>query len=89
MSGWQRLGKSRTTYDMRFLTTSATGPGGLPAPTALDIAEGLMYEKAIMELVGGPGLSTPVVSLQHADFVFAKARCSLGFKHGTPTDFSR
>ncbi|KAJ7266020.1 hypothetical protein C8J57DRAFT_1469910 [Mycena rebaudengoi] len=33
----------------------AHGPGGLPAPTALDIAEGLMYEKAIMELVGGPG----------------------------------
>ncbi|KAJ7081639.1 hypothetical protein B0H15DRAFT_854506 [Mycena belliarum] len=24
-------------------------------PTAVDIAEGLMYEKAIMELVGGPG----------------------------------
>jgi hypothetical protein len=57
--------------------------------TALDIAEGLMYEKAIMELVGGPGLSISAVSLQHADFVFAKARCPLGFKHGTPMNFSR
>jgi hypothetical protein len=48
-----------------------------------------MYEKAIMELVGGPGLSISAVSLQHADFGFAKARCPLGFKHGTPMNFSR
>lgn len=51
-----RYGKCAN-YDMRFLTTSSTGPGGLPTPTTLDIAEGLMYEKAIMELVGEPGLS--------------------------------
>ncbi|KAJ7227403.1 hypothetical protein GGX14DRAFT_693304 [Mycena pura] len=43
----QRLAAART--------ATRYGPGGLPAPTALDIAEGLVYEKAIMELVGGPG----------------------------------
>ncbi|KAJ7934878.1 hypothetical protein B0H13DRAFT_2305334 [Mycena leptocephala] len=47
-------------YDYNVRLTAARdaarrGPGGLPTPSASDIAEGLLYQKAIMELVGGPG----------------------------------